>query len=115
MYPTKDEFKQASEEYLIQNETEFYEQMDDTEWNTFYVDKFAKPVIFNLIRFKSISFKLVYFLSILLLFVYFFFLLFIHFILCCFFFSFFLFFSFTLYNFNFYRFLLHLLCYLSSL
>ncbi|KAF0515984.1 hypothetical protein F8M41_017227 [Gigaspora margarita] len=49
----EDQFKVKTEEYLLENEADFYEGMDNRDWNTYYEDKLAKPVNFfiNLITF----------------------------------------------------------------
>ncbi|CAG8728745.1 13252_t:CDS:2, partial [Ambispora leptoticha] len=39
----KIQLKEAAEEYLIENESDFYESMEDIQWNVFYEDKLAKP------------------------------------------------------------------------
>jgi hypothetical protein len=36
--------KEAAEEYLIEHEADFYENMETRQWNTYYEDKLAKPV-----------------------------------------------------------------------
>ncbi|KAF0435638.1 hypothetical protein F8M41_004760 [Gigaspora margarita] len=53
IYLTEDQFKVETEEYLLENEADFYEGMDDRDWKTYYEDKLAKPVNFfiNLITF----------------------------------------------------------------
>ncbi|KAF0501281.1 hypothetical protein F8M41_020059 [Gigaspora margarita] len=55
IYPTEDQFKDETEEYLLENEADFYEGMDDKDWNTYYEDKLAKPVNFFI---NSITFAL---------------------------------------------------------
>ncbi|KAF0471858.1 hypothetical protein F8M41_025121 [Gigaspora margarita] len=44
IYLTEDQFKVETEEYLLENKADFYEEMDDRDWNTYYEDKLAKPV-----------------------------------------------------------------------
>ncbi|KAF0472450.1 hypothetical protein F8M41_025021 [Gigaspora margarita] len=55
IYPTKEQFKVATEEYLIENEADFYKEMDDRVWNIYYENKLAKPVNFFI---NSITFAL---------------------------------------------------------
>ncbi|KAF0445394.1 hypothetical protein F8M41_003217 [Gigaspora margarita] len=55
IYPTEDQFKVATKKYLLENEADFYEEMDDRDWNTYYEDKLAKPVNFFI---NSITFAL---------------------------------------------------------
>ena len=51
----EDQFKVETEEYLLENEADFYEGMDDRDWNTYYEDKLTKPVNFFI---NSITFAL---------------------------------------------------------
>ena len=44
IYLSELQLKEAAEEYLIENETDFYESMEDIQWNVFYEDKLAKLV-----------------------------------------------------------------------
>ncbi|KAF0529720.1 hypothetical protein F8M41_012611 [Gigaspora margarita] len=44
-----------TEEYLLENEANFYEGMDDKDWNTYYEEKLAKSVNFFI---NSITFAL---------------------------------------------------------
>ncbi|KAF0451498.1 hypothetical protein F8M41_002008 [Gigaspora margarita] len=55
IYPTEDQFKVETEEFLLENEADFYKGMDDKDWNTYYEDKLAKPVNFFI---NSITFAL---------------------------------------------------------
>ncbi|KAF0513805.1 hypothetical protein F8M41_017757 [Gigaspora margarita] len=55
IYPTEKQFKVATEEYLIENKADFYEGMDDRDWNIYYEDKLTKPVNFFI---NSITFAL---------------------------------------------------------
>ncbi|KAF0444543.1 hypothetical protein F8M41_003363 [Gigaspora margarita] len=47
IYPTEDQFKVETEKYLLENEADFYEGMDDKDWNIYYEDKLTKPEIFS--------------------------------------------------------------------
>ena len=58
IYPNEIQVKEAAEEYLIENESDFYESMEDIQWNVFYEDKLAKPVNIKLIQIRSHEFKI---------------------------------------------------------
>ena len=45
IYPTNEELKDAMEEYLEDNEPEFYKSKEDKDWNTYYEAYLASPVI----------------------------------------------------------------------
>ncbi|KAF0453209.1 hypothetical protein F8M41_001785 [Gigaspora margarita] len=55
IYPMEDQFKVETEEYLLENEADFYEGINDRDWNTYYEDKLTKPVNFFI---NSITFAL---------------------------------------------------------
>ncbi|KAF0534391.1 hypothetical protein F8M41_009972 [Gigaspora margarita] len=55
IYPTEDQFKVETKEYLLENEADFYEGMDNRDWNIYYKDKLTKPVNFFI---NSITFAL---------------------------------------------------------
>ncbi|KAF0473320.1 hypothetical protein F8M41_024871 [Gigaspora margarita] len=55
IYPTENQFKVATEEFLLENEADFYERMDNRDWNTYYENKLAKSVNFFI---NSITFAL---------------------------------------------------------
>ena len=58
IYPNEIQLKESAEEYIIENESDFYESMEDIQWNVFYEDKLAKLVIIKLIRISSHEFKI---------------------------------------------------------
>lgn len=45
IYPKEDQFKVKTKEYLLENEADFYEGMDNRDWNTYYKDKLTKPLL----------------------------------------------------------------------
>ncbi|KAF0511026.1 hypothetical protein F8M41_018346 [Gigaspora margarita] len=55
IYPMDDQFKVETEDYLLENKADFYEAMNDRDWNIYYEDKLAKPVNFFI---NSITFAL---------------------------------------------------------
>ncbi|KAF0522444.1 hypothetical protein F8M41_015547 [Gigaspora margarita] len=52
---SQEQFKIATEEYLIKNEADFYEEIENKDWNTNYEDKLTKPINFFI---NSITFAL---------------------------------------------------------
>ena len=45
IYPLKDEFREATEEYLKANHQEYYNGFSKTQWSTFYNNKIHQEVI----------------------------------------------------------------------
>ncbi|CAG8710646.1 12474_t:CDS:2 [Cetraspora pellucida] len=45
IYPSELQLKEVAEEYLIENEADFYESMEDIQWNVFYEYKLAKLLL----------------------------------------------------------------------
>ncbi|RIB00673.1 hypothetical protein C2G38_2233456 [Gigaspora rosea] len=43
IYPSDDEFREATEDFLAENHTEFYDSMTNKKWNTYYKKNIAQP------------------------------------------------------------------------
>ena len=46
IYPSEEEYKEAAEEYLSENQSEYYESLSDKRWATYYKQNIAGPVSF---------------------------------------------------------------------
>ena len=52
IYPSADEYKQAAEEFIEENNSEFFNDLTEKQWNTYYKSNLASSVNFYLIYFK---------------------------------------------------------------
>ncbi|CAG8705922.1 12234_t:CDS:1, partial [Dentiscutata heterogama] len=43
IYLSKVELKKAAEEYMVESESEFYENMNNKQWNIYYKNKLTLP------------------------------------------------------------------------
>ena len=46
IYPSEEEYKNATEEYMLENQSEYYESLSDKRWATYYKQNIAGPVSF---------------------------------------------------------------------
>ena len=44
IYPSKEEFRDATEAYLAENHSEFYNNFTEVRWTSFYNSNFLPPV-----------------------------------------------------------------------
>jgi hypothetical protein len=59
IYPSKDEFREATEEYLKANHQEYYNRFSKTRWSTFYNNKIHQEVIL-LLKFYQLVYIILY-------------------------------------------------------
>ena len=58
IYPTEDEFKDATENYVIANHPEFYEDLSEKRWTLFYNNHIYSSVSLKYFILINLTFKL---------------------------------------------------------